>query len=113
MRSARSVRLITDVELASRRTAAAMAASSRRRRHHDDDEHPSSGGSGSGSAGSDICASQPLLVVGNGRAYAVTETTSRKAIMSVVQKAASAERNRDDGKILPAGGPGSSSASAG
>ncbi|XP_046385433.1 protein tincar isoform X2 [Ischnura elegans] len=63
--SPRSVQLLTDVELASRR---------HNRRPH------------CGSSGSDSSAGVPLLVVGNGRAYAVSETTPRKAIMGVVQR---------------------------
>lgn len=110
VRSARSVRLITDIELASRRQAAQMDAN-RRRRRHDDDEHPNRNSSNSGN--SDVSVSQPLLVVGNGRAYTVSETTSRKAIMSVVQKAATAERSREEGKIMQPSVPGSSNNSAG
>ncbi|XP_071448512.1 protein tincar isoform X2 [Hetaerina americana] len=63
--SPRSVQLLTDVEIASRR---------HNRRPH------------CGGGGSDASAGVPLLVVGNGRAYAVSETTPRKAIMGVVQR---------------------------
>ncbi|KAK7869725.1 hypothetical protein R5R35_011794 [Gryllus longicercus] len=56
VKSARSIRLVTDVDLVSARD-------------------------GSGS-------SAPLLVVGNGRTYTISDTSPKKAIMSVIQKAA-------------------------
>lgn len=55
MRSARSVKLVTDIDL--------MASKS------------------------EDASQQPLLIVGNGRTYTVTEHSPKKAIMSVVQKA--------------------------
>ncbi|KAJ8664445.1 hypothetical protein QAD02_006107 [Eretmocerus hayati] len=61
VRSARSLKLVTDVDLANSKT-------------HDDDE--------------DAGSHAPLLVVGNGRTYTVPETSPKKAIMSVIQKAA-------------------------
>ncbi|XP_051161493.1 protein tincar isoform X3 [Leptopilina boulardi] len=61
VRSARSVKLVTDVDLLSAR----------------DDEDGTTA---------------PLLVVGNGRTYTIADTSPKKAIMSVIQKAAM-ERN--------------------
>nr|CAD7433514.1 unnamed protein product [Timema monikensis] len=59
VKSARSVKLVTDVDLLSSR-------------HYSDE-----GGS-----------TAPLLVVGNGRTYTVADVSPKKAIMSVIQKAA-------------------------
>ncbi|XP_058794885.1 protein tincar isoform X2 [Phymastichus coffea] len=66
VRSARSVKLVTDVDLMNGR----------------DDED--------GTAA-------PLLVVGNGRTYTVAETSPKKAIMSVIQKAAMERKARSQG----------------
>lgn len=66
VRSARSVKLVTDVDLLSAR---------------DDDEG--------------TCA--PLLVVGNGRTYTISDTSPKKAIMSVIQKAAIDRKARSQG----------------
>jgi hypothetical protein len=66
VRSARSVKLLTDVDLVSGR---------------DDDD-------GSGA---------PLLVVGNGRTYTVTDTSPKKAIINVIQKAAMERKARSQG----------------
>jgi len=55
VRSARSVKLVTDVDLVSA--------------HHD-------------------ALEAPLLVVGNGRTYTITDISPKKAIMSVIQRAA-------------------------
>lgn len=55
VRSARSIKLVTDVHLLS---------------------------------GSDSSSCAPLLVVGNGRTYTITDNSPKKAIMSVVQKVA-------------------------
>ncbi|XP_008202989.1 protein tincar isoform X3 [Nasonia vitripennis] len=63
VRSARSVKLVTDVDLVNRK-----------------DEEDGSGA--------------PLLVVGNGRTYTVAETSPKKAIMSVIQKAAMERKAR-------------------
>lgn len=56
VKSARSIRLVTDVDLVGARDGS--------------------------------CSSAPLLVVGNGRTYTISETSPKKAIMSVIQKAA-------------------------
>ena len=69
VRSARSVKLVTDVDLMNTR---------------DDDD---------GSAA-------PLLVVGNGRTYTVADTSPKKAIMSVIQKAAMERKARSQGTLL-------------
>ncbi|XP_025155773.1 protein tincar [Harpegnathos saltator] len=66
VRSARSVKLVTDVDLLSAR---------------DDDESTSA----------------PLLVVGNGRTYTIADTSPKKAIMSVIQKAAMERKARSQG----------------
>ncbi|XP_043289073.1 protein tincar isoform X2 [Venturia canescens] len=66
VRSARSVKLVTDVDLISSR---------------DEDEG----------------ASAPLLVVGNGRTYTIADTSPKKAIMSVIQKAAMERKARNNG----------------
>ena len=67
VRSARSVKLVTDVDLINSK----------------DDE--------------DATAAAPLLVVGNGRTYTVGETSPKKAIMGVIQKAAMERRARSQG----------------
>lgn len=67
VRSARSVKLVTDVDLLSTR---------------DDDDGTSA----------------PLLVVGNGRTYTIADTSPKKAIMSVIQKAAMERKARSQGK---------------
>lgn len=69
VRSARSVKLVTDVDLISSR---------------DDDEG----------------ASAPLLVVGNGRTYTIADTSPKKAIMSVIQKAAMERKSRNNGDYI-------------
>lgn len=61
VRSARSIRLVTEVDLLS-------------------------------STSND--ASAPLLIVGNGRTYTVAETSPKKAIMNVIQKAAAEKKGR-------------------
>ncbi|XP_014480514.1 PREDICTED: protein tincar [Dinoponera quadriceps] len=66
VRSARSVKLVTDVDLLSAR---------------DDDDGTSA----------------PLLVVGNGRTYTIADTSPKKAIMSVIQKAAMERKARSQG----------------
>lgn len=66
VRNARSVKLVTDVDLANGRDAEDGAAA-------------------------------PLLVVGNGRTYTVAETSPKKAIMSVIQKAAMDRKARSQG----------------
>lgn len=65
VRSARSVRLCTDVELLSGRRRSVVGGS----------------GSGGGEA-----STEPLLVVGNGRAYTVADAEPRNAIMGVINK---------------------------
>ncbi|XP_018563624.1 protein tincar isoform X2 [Anoplophora glabripennis] len=42
---------------------------------------------------------QPLLVVGNGRTYSVNETSPKRAIMGVIQKAALIKKSRSNGSI--------------
>ncbi|KAG7190212.1 hypothetical protein KM043_006336 [Ampulex compressa] len=66
VRSARSVKLVTDVDLLSAR----------------DDEDGTNA---------------PLLVVGNGRTYTIADTSPKKAIMSVIQKAAMERKARSQG----------------
>ncbi|XP_072760069.1 protein tincar isoform X2 [Anoplolepis gracilipes] len=66
VRSARSVKLVTDVDLLSAR---------------DDDDGTSA----------------PLLVVGNGRTYTIADTSPKRAIMSVIQKAAMERKARSQG----------------
>ncbi|XP_025268311.1 protein tincar isoform X1 [Camponotus floridanus] len=66
VRSARSVKLVTDVDLLSTR---------------DDDDGTSA----------------PLLVVGNGRTYTIADTSPKRAIMSVIQKAAIERKARSQG----------------
>ncbi|XP_047353413.1 protein tincar isoform X3 [Vespa velutina] len=66
VRSARSVKLVTDVDLLSAR-----------------EEEDST--------------SAPLLVVGNGRTYTIADTSPKKAIMSVIQKAAMERKARSQG----------------
>ncbi|XP_029680607.1 protein tincar isoform X2 [Formica exsecta] len=66
VRSARSVKLVTDVDLLSTR----------------DDEDGTSA---------------PLLVVGNGRTYTIADTSPKRAIMSVIQKAAMERKARSQG----------------
>ncbi|XP_015592220.1 protein tincar isoform X2 [Cephus cinctus] len=66
VRSARSVKLVTDVDLLSAR---------------DDEEGTNA----------------PLLVVGNGRTYTIADTSPKKAIMSVIQKAAMERKARAQG----------------
>ncbi|XP_076231257.1 transmembrane protein tincar [Calliopsis andreniformis] len=66
VRSARSVKLVTDVDLLSAR----------------DDEDGTSA---------------PLLVVGNGRTYTIADASPKKAIMSVIQKAAIERKARSQG----------------
>ncbi|XP_032683675.1 protein tincar isoform X2 [Odontomachus brunneus] len=66
VRSARSVKLVTDVDLLSAR----------------DEEDGTSA---------------PLLVVGNGRTYTIADTSPKKAIMSVIQKAAMERKARSQG----------------
>ncbi|XP_076681277.1 transmembrane protein tincar isoform X4 [Andrena cerasifolii] len=66
VRSARSVKLVTDVDLLSAR---------------DDEEGTSA----------------PLLVVGNGRTYTIADSSPKKAIMSVIQKAAIERKARTQG----------------
>ncbi|XP_039315081.1 protein tincar isoform X2 [Solenopsis invicta] len=66
VRSARSVKLVTDVDLLSTR---------------DDDDGTSA----------------PLLVVGNGRTYTIADTSPKRAIMSVIQKAAMERKARSQG----------------
>lgn len=68
VRSARSVKLVTDVDLLSAR-------------------------------GDDDGTSAPLLVVGNGRTYTIAETSPKKAIMGVIQKAAMEKKARTQGEI--------------
>lgn len=68
VRSARSVKLVTDVDLLSAR----------------DDEDGTNA---------------PLLVVGNGRTYTIADASPKKAIMSVIQKAAIERKARSQGKI--------------
>ncbi|XP_043528309.1 protein tincar isoform X4 [Frieseomelitta varia] len=66
VRSARSVKLVTDVDLLSAR---------------DDDDGTNA----------------PLLVVGNGRTYTIADASPKKAIMSVIQKAAIERKARNQG----------------
>ncbi|XP_017892290.1 protein tincar isoform X2 [Ceratina calcarata] len=66
VRSARSVKLVTDVDLLSAR--------------EDDDG-----------------TNAPLLVVGNGRTYTIADASPKKAIMSVIQKAAIERKARSQG----------------
>ncbi|XP_020300399.1 protein tincar isoform X2 [Pseudomyrmex gracilis] len=66
VRSARSVKLVTDVDLLSAR---------------DDDDGTSA----------------PLLVVGHGRTYTIADTSPKRAIMSVIQKAAMERKARSQG----------------
>ncbi|XP_018400021.1 PREDICTED: protein tincar [Cyphomyrmex costatus] len=66
VRSARSVKLVTDVDLLSAR---------------DDDDGTNA----------------PLLVVGNGRTYTIADTSPKRAIMSVIQKAAMERKARSQG----------------
>ncbi|XP_014600060.1 PREDICTED: protein tincar isoform X4 [Polistes canadensis] len=66
VRSARSVKLVTDVDLLSAR--------------EEEDN-----------------TSAPLLVVGNGRTYTIADTSPKKAIMSVIQKAAMERKARSQG----------------
>lgn len=66
VRSARSVKLVTDVDLLSAR----------------DDEDGTNA---------------PLLVVGNGRTYTIADASPKKAIMSVIQKAAIERKARAQG----------------
>ncbi|CAK9800317.1 Protein tincar, partial [Anthophora quadrimaculata] len=68
VRSARSVKLVTDVDLLSAR----------------DDEDGTSA---------------PLLVVGNGRTYTIADASPKKAIMSVIQKAAVERKARSQGNV--------------
>ncbi|XP_030768318.1 protein tincar isoform X3 [Sitophilus oryzae] len=42
---------------------------------------------------------QPLLVIGNGRTYTVSETSPKKAIMGVIQKAALIKKSKSNGSI--------------
>jgi len=65
-RSARSVKLVTDVDLLSAR---------------DDDDGTNA----------------PLLVVGNGRTYTIADTSPKRAIMNVIQKAAMERKARSQG----------------
>lgn len=69
VRSARSVKLVTDVDLLSAR---------------DDDDGTNA----------------PLLVVGNGRTYTIADASPKKAIMSVIQKAAIERKARSQGKTV-------------
>ncbi|XP_043251057.1 protein tincar isoform X2 [Colletes gigas] len=73
VRSARSVKLVTDVDLVSAR----------------DDEDG---------------ISAPLLVVGNGRTYTISDASPKKAIMSVIQKAAIERKARSQGNADAADG---------
>ncbi|XP_053986517.1 protein tincar isoform X1 [Hylaeus volcanicus] len=73
VRSARSVKLVTDVDLVSAR----------------DDEDGTSA---------------PLLVVGNGRTYTIADASPKKAIMSVIQKAAIERKARTQGNTDAADG---------
>ncbi|XP_023246352.1 protein tincar [Copidosoma floridanum] len=73
VRSARSLKLVTDVDL--------MTAGAR-----DDEES--------------LGAAAPLLVVGNGRTYTVAETSPKKAIMGVIQKAAMDRKARAQGGAM-------------
>ncbi|XP_076625359.1 transmembrane protein tincar isoform X2 [Colletes latitarsis] len=73
VRSARSVKLVTDVDLVSTR----------------DDEDG---------------ISAPLLVVGNGRTYTISDASPKKAIMSVIQKAAIERKARSQGNADAADG---------
>ncbi|XP_078036816.1 transmembrane protein tincar isoform X2 [Augochlora pura] len=68
VRSARSVKLVTDVDLLSAR----------------DEEDGTSA---------------PLLVVGNGRTYTIADASPKKAIMSVIQKAAIERKARTQGNV--------------
>ncbi|KAF7273201.1 hypothetical protein GWI33_014092 [Rhynchophorus ferrugineus] len=47
----------------------------------------------------DVATQQPLLVVGNGRTYTVTDTSPKKAIMGVIQKAALIKKSKSNGSI--------------
>ena len=67
VRSARSVKLVTDVDLLS---------------NAKDDEDSTNA---------------PLLVVGNGRTYTIADSSPKKAIMSVIQKASMDKRARSQG----------------
>jgi hypothetical protein len=66
IRSARSVKLVTDIDLLSS--------------NKDED-----------------LTSQPLLVVGNGRTYSVSELSPKRAIMTVIQKAAIDKKAKGSG----------------
>lgn len=69
VRSARSVKLVTEVDLLS---------------NAKDDEE---------------CTNAPLLVVGNGRTYTISDASPKKAIMSVIQKASMDKRARSQGTL--------------
>lgn len=68
MRQARSLKLVTDVDLMSNNS-----------------QDPSL---------------QPLLIVGNGRTYSVADTSPKKAIMSVIQRAAIKRSKSDNNSIV-------------
>lgn len=69
VRSARSVKLVTDVDLITAK---------------DGDEG----------------SSAPLLVVGNGRTYTIADNSPKKAIMSVIQKAAMERKARNQSTMM-------------
>jgi hypothetical protein len=64
VRSSRSVKLVTDVDLNKKE---------------------------------DNVASQPLLIVGNGRTYTIAETSPKKAIMTVIQRASIEKKAKSSG----------------
>lgn len=80
VRSARSVRLCTDVELLSGRRRSSGPG----------------GPGGTGSPGAADQACEPLLVVGNGRAYTVNDPEPRSAIMGVICKAQQERKARQN-----------------
>ncbi|KAL7294943.1 hypothetical protein TKK_0011863 [Trichogramma kaykai] len=75
VRSTRSIRLVTDVDLMNSKDDSGEDASS---------------------------PNAPLLVLGNGRTYTVAETSPKKAIMGVIQKAAIDRRSRSQGNSIDA-----------
>lgn len=68
VRSARSIKLVTDVDLL-------------------------------GNCREDDLTAQPLLVVGNGRTYTISENSPKKAIMTVIQKSSMEKKSKASGSI--------------
>lgn len=42
---------------------------------------------------------QPLLVVGNGRTYTISDNTAKKSIMGAIQKASTSQRKTENGFV--------------